>query len=351
MRTPPSAQAPSAVVLVRPHRFSPNPATTTDNAFQSTDPTRDAAALAADAYAEATGVADALRATGVRVHVFEDTDDHRPDAVFPNNWFSTHAGGRVALYPMYSPSRRTERRADVVDLLARTYRVQEVVDYSPLEHDDVFLEGTGAMVLDHLDRVAYTARSHRANPDALFRFCSQFGYEPLVVDAADGDGTPIYHTNVLMCIATDVALVGLDLITAPAQRRLVAERLRASGRRVVALDERQVREFAGNAIEVRGRRGRVLVMSTRAAASLTAPQRRAIERTTPILALDIPTIELAGGSVRCMVAGIHLSPRDVRPARASRERVSGARTGVLETGHGTVDPLRHQPALGAGQPG
>ncbi|BDZ41899.1 hypothetical protein GCM10025865_11980 [Paraoerskovia sediminicola] len=313
-----SAQAPSAVVTIRPHRFSPNPATTTDNAFQGTDPTRDEVSLASDAFREATAVADVLRAHGVRVHMFEDETSDRPDAVFPNNWFSTHAGGRIALYPMYSPSRRTERRPDVVRHLVETYRVQEVVDYSPLELDGTFLEGTGAMVLDHVDRVAYAARSNRANPDALHRFCSQFGYEPVVFDAADGAGQAIYHTNVLMCIASDVALVGLDLITDPARRALVEGRLRASGRRVVALDEQQVRDFAGNAIEVRGRRGRLLVMSRRAAASLSPTQRRTIEKSCPIVDVDVPTIELAGGSVRCMIAGVHLAPREVGSRRSAR---------------------------------
>lgn len=309
MSAPASAQAPSAVVLIRPHRFAPNPATATDNAFQSVDPSRDTLALAADAHAEAGRVASALRSEGITVHLFEDEDSTRPDSVFPNNWFSTHPGGRVGLYPMFSPSRRTERRTDVIDTIKASYRVQEVIDYSALEHEEIFLEGTGAMVLDHLDRVAYTARSNRANPAALQRFCTQFGYEPVVFDAADDAGIAVYHTNVLMCIATDVALIGLELITSARQRDLLAHRLTASGREVIALSQRQVRDFAGNAIELRGRHGRLLAMSRRAERSLRPDQRRAIERSCPILALDIPTIELAGGSVRCMIAGIHLSAR------------------------------------------
>jgi hypothetical protein len=319
---PTSAQAPAAVVLIRPHRFAPNPATAADNAFQSIDPSRRPAAVAADAYSEVTAVVAALRSEGVTVHLFEDEDSTRPDSVFPNNWFSSHPGGRVALYPMFSPSRRTERRADVIETIKASYRVQELIDYSALEHEGTFLEGTGAMVLDHLDRVAYTCRSNRADPAALQRFCAQFGYEPLVFDAADDAGVAVYHTNVLMCIATDVALVGLDLIPSARQREVVADRLAASGREVIALSHQQIRDFAGNAIELRGRHGRVLAMSRRAERSLRPDQRREIERSCPILALDIPTLELAGGSVRCMIAGIHLSRRPA-PVRESSP-VAGA---------------------------
>lgn len=309
MTGPTSAQAPSAVVLVRPNRFAPNPATALDNAFQGLDLTRSGVMLAADAFAEAGAVAATLREHGVTVHLFEDDDGLRPDSVFPNNWFSTHPGGRIAIYPMFSPSRRTERRADVIEELKRLYRVQEIVDYSAFEHDGVFLEGTGAMVLDHLDRVAYTARSHRADPLALQRFCAGFGYEPFVFDATDERGMPIYHTNVLMCIATDIALVGLDLVRSEIQQEALVDRLEASGRSVIPLSTTQIREFAGNAIELRASSGRILAMSARALRSLTSTQRESIERNCPIVALDIPTIELAGGSVRCMIAGVHLAPR------------------------------------------
>ncbi|MGB5952834.1 MAG: arginine deiminase-related protein, partial [Ornithinimicrobium sp.] len=142
-----TSQAPSAAVLIRPHHFAPNPATAIDNAFQSEDHSRSPEQIAADAYTEVSGVADALREAGVKVHVFESTDATHPDSVFPNNWFSTHAGGYVAIYPMHSESRRIERRSDIIEMLKRDYRVQEVADYSGLEYDRIFLEGTGAMVL------------------------------------------------------------------------------------------------------------------------------------------------------------------------------------------------------------
>ena len=309
-----SVQSPSAVVLIRPHHFGPNPATAVDNAFQSTDPTRDAASIARDAYAESTRLAEALEAAGVQVHLFEDTESVRPDSVFPNNWFSTHPGGRIAVYPMYSPNRRTERRADIIELLKERFRVQDIIDFSGLEQDGLFLEGTGAMVLDHTNRVAYAASSHRADPLALERFCATFGYEPMMFFANDPSGIPVYHTNVMMCIATEFVLVGLSLIYDQRRRQEVAERLTEPGRELIELSADQVADFAGNAIELRSAEGRILVMSARAAASLSADQRAVIERSCRVLAVDIPTIELAGGSVRCMIAGILLDRRPVLTA-------------------------------------
>jgi len=304
-------QAPSAVVMVRPHHFSPNPDTAADNSFQALDDRRSADEIATDALREVTTAAETLRAAGVDVHLFDDHETTRPDSVFPNNWFSTHSGGHVAIYPMYSPSRRTERRVDVIDTLKEQFRVQDVIDYSGLEHDDVFLEGTGAMVLDHVTRVAYAVRSNRANPIALERFCTNFGYEPMAFDATDEAGVPVYHTNVMMTIATDFVMVGLDMIADAQRRRDVIERLTSPDRAVVGLSYEQINNFAGNAIELRGRDGRVLALSQRAHDSLTDEQRDVISRSCKLLPLDVPTIELAGGSVRCMIAGIHLDRRPV----------------------------------------
>jgi hypothetical protein len=306
-----SIQAPSAVVLVRPHHFRPNPLTAGDNVFQVTGATRESTAVATAAHAEVTRAAAALEAAGIRVHLFDDESPDRPDSVFPNNWMSTHPGGHVAIYPMYATNRRGERRSDVIDMLKQEYRVQDVIDYSGLELDDVFLEGTGAIVLDHASRIAYVARSHRADPIALERFCTNFGYEPMVFDAADPSGVPIYHTNVMMGIATDFALVGLELIQSPNRRAQVVDRLTAHGRVVIDLDFGQVCDFAGNAIELHAPGDRILALSRRAADSLRPDQLAIIERSCTLLPLDIPTIELAGGSVRCMIAGIHLDPRPV----------------------------------------
>ncbi len=312
-----SAQAPSAVILVRADKFLPNPATAADNAFQADPPEGESdQAISARALQEMDAVAQALRAVGVRVHVFDDEDHTRPDSVFPNNWISTHAGGKVAVFPMYASNRRHERRADVLELLKSQYRVQTIVDYSGLEPDGIFLEGTGAMVLDHVSRVAYTARSYRADTNVLERFCTDFNYEPMAFDAVDSDGVPVYHTNVMACVGTEVALMALDLIPDEQRREQVRERLTVNGRKVVALTEEQVREFAGNAVELcgrtpDGRRRYVMAMSARARRSLRPDQVAIIEESCEIVDVDIPTIELAGGSVRCMIAGVHLDRRPV----------------------------------------
>ena len=193
-----SVQAPSAVIMVRPHRFRPNQQTLADNAFQADTGELDLDRVAASAFDEVSRAADVLKSAGVTVHLFEDDSDDRPDSVFPNNWISTHSGGHVALYPMFTPNRRRERRGDIVEHLKARYRVQDVIDYSGLEYDDVFLEGTGAMVLDHEFRIAYAARSNRADPVALERFCTNFGYEPMLFDAVDAwswASTPDSSTN------------------------------------------------------------------------------------------------------------------------------------------------------------
>jgi hypothetical protein len=243
------------------------------------------------------------------VHIFEDEGSETPDSVFPNNWFSTHAGGHIAIYPMLAPVRRKERRADVIDMLKARYRVQDVIDYSGLEPDGLFLEGTGAMVLDHIDRVAYAVKSKRTDPIALERFCTHFNYEPIVFRAADENDVPIYHTNVLMCIATSFVMIGLDMISNRARRHEIVKRFASSGREVIALDAAQIGNFAGNAIELQGAQQRILAISSRALAALRQDQIDVIEQSTQLLPLDIPTIELSGGSVRCTLAGIHLSPR------------------------------------------
>ncbi len=311
-----SVQAPRAVVLIRPHRFRPNPHTRDDNAFQADDLRRTPEQIADAAYAEASCLADRLTQAGVRVHLFEDETASAPDSVFPNNWFSTHSGGRVAVYPMYSPSRQRERRSDILEMLKAEYRVQEVIDYSGLERDRIYLEGTGAMVVDHIDRVVYAARSNRTSPVALMRFCAQFNYEPMLFDAVDPAGRPVYHTNVLMCIGTEFAMIGLSAITDPVRRAQVRRRVEETGRIVIDLSAAQVREFAGNAIELTGSSGRVLALSARAMRALDEAQLRLIAASATPVPVGVGAIELAGGSVRCMIAGIHLARRDGHPAGA-----------------------------------
>lgn len=304
----PRDQAPSDVVMVRPHAFKPNPLTIADNAFQSREPLASPASVAKSAFHEVTAVVARLEQAGVRVLLFDDVGDLLPDSVFPNNWFSTHADGRIALYPMYSPNRRGERRTDIVDALRQRFRVSAIHDYSVLEDEEMFLEGTGAMVLDHVNRTAYIARSFRANDHAVSQVCRDLGYTPIVFATTDTRGTPIYHTNVMMSVGTTLALVGLDAIPDPSERSAVERRLATSGHEVVALTHEQIDNFAGNAIEVRGRAGLHLVLSQRAFESLTDVQLETISRHATPLPVAVPTIELAGGSVRCMIAGIHLPP-------------------------------------------
>lgn len=303
-----SPQAPSAAIMIRPHHFRSNPETSVDNTFQ-TQSNEEPEIIAQNAYQEVTQAVETLRQHGVRIDLFEDTNPKTPDSVFPNNWFSMHAGGHVALYPMFAENRRAERRYDIIEHLKQNFRVQDVLDYSGLEQDQLYLEGTGAMVLDHIDRVAYTAKSNRADQILLERFCAHFNYEPMMFDAVDAEGTAIYHTNVLMCIGTNFALIGLSMIQPEARAREVASRLAESGRKVIELSNEQIACFAGNAIELQGRQGRLLALSQTAFNALTAEQKHILEESVTLVPLAIPTIELAGGSVRCMIAGNHLSER------------------------------------------
>lgn len=300
-----AVQAPSHVVMVRPHRFSVNAATAGDNAFQKAAGVEDTDA-ARGAYDDATRLADALRQEGVSVSLFEDVSAESPDSVFPNNWFTTHPDGRMVLCPMYAPNRRQERRDDVVEHLRENFRVTQVLDWTAAEDYGQFLEGTGAVVIDHEQQVAYGCRSERLTAGLFTRFCREFGLQPVLFDAVDSSGQAVYHTNVMMSVGQSLAVVGSDLIRDPAEREKVLSLLRASGRTVVELSEEQVRAFAANVLQVRGDLGPVLAMSTTAEAALRADQREAIRAHSRILAVDVSTVEASGGSVRCMLAGVHL---------------------------------------------
>ncbi len=306
------SQAPSAVLMVRPRTFQPNPETAADNAFQSAGVTdvAERQSVAAQAQIEVAAVATALRGEGVAVLMFEDREGiDTPDSVFPNNWISTHDDGRVALYPMATPSRRRERRNDVVEGLRERYDVSQVLDLSPVELEGRYLEGTGALVLDHVHRIAYMARSGRASEAVLDQWCEAMGYSAEVFDTVDQAGQPIYHTNVVLTIATNFIVAGLNNIPDPAERARIAARLGEAGRDMIEIDQGQVAEFAGNGLELSGSRGHLFVLSSRALAALRSDQIAAIETSAHILAIGIPTIERSGGSVRCMLAGIHLPPR------------------------------------------
>ena len=296
--------------MIRPSRFYPNPETALDNAFQQEVEAESSDTLTARARAEFDEAVRTLSAAAVKVHVFDDTlAPEKPDAVFPNNWFSTHHDGRIALYPMYTPSRRAERRHDLIASLQQHYRVSGIVDYSPYEERGLYLEGTGSLVLDHENRIAYVSLSRRADRELLEKFCADFDYEPVTFQSSSDDGRPIYHTNVMLCVGTQFVLVGLEMIDDPAQRETVRSRLAATGKTVIALDRDQIANFAGNALELQNGHEKLLVLSVRAASHLTAAQRTTIERFARLLPLSLPTIELAGGSARCMMATVHLPLR------------------------------------------
>ena len=300
----------NSVLMVRPCQFYPNPETAADNAFQArVDRTADA--LSELARQEFDAAVQTLHAAGVNVHVFEDTTEpEKPDAVFPNNWISTHHDGRIVLFPMYSPLRRRERRQDIVEELRKHYRVTDVIDYSAFEDEDYCLEGTGSLVLDRLNRIAYVALSNRSNPKVIQRFAEDFSYEPVTFISIGSDGRPIYHTNVMMCIGTAFAMVGLEMIPNKAERQQVRARLEKSGKDIVELSPDQIANFAGNAIELHDTHGeKLLVLSKRADRALTEDQRERLSRYARLMPLELPTIELGGGSARCMIATIHLPLR------------------------------------------
>lgn len=302
-------QSTDSVLMVRPCRFSPNPETAADNAFQArVDYAADA--LSAVARKEFDAAVQTLRAVGVNVHVFEDTaEPEKPDAVFPNNWISTHHDGRIALFPMYSALRRRERRHDIIGELRKHYRVTEVIDYSALEEKGCWLEGTGSLVLDHLNKIAYVSLSNRSDPKVMQGFAEDFNYEPVAFTSIS-DGQPIYHTNVMMCIGTAFALVGLEMIPSKTERQQVRARLERSGKDIVELSPYQITNFAGNAIELHDGHGeKLLVLSQRAIRALTEEQRARLTRYVRLVPLELPTIELGGGSARCIIATIHLAPR------------------------------------------
>jgi hypothetical protein len=308
--TQPAVQSTNSVVMVRPRRFYPNPETAADNAFQR-KADHDSESLTLMARNEFDAAVETLRGAGINVHVFEDTaDPEKPDAVFPNNWISTHHDGRIALFPMYSALRRRERRRDIVDELGKHYRVTEVIDYSALEDEGCCLEGTGSLVFDHLNDIAYVSLSNRSNPKVIQRFTEDFNYTPVTFTSIGSDGRPIYHTNVMMCIGTAFAMVGLEMIPDNDQREMVRTQLEETGKEIVELSADQIANFAGNAIELHDGAGeKLLVLSSRAARALTNDQRQRLSGHARFVPLELPTIELAGGSARCMIATIHLQVR------------------------------------------
>ncbi|MFN2301789.1 MAG: citrulline utilization hydrolase CtlX [Gammaproteobacteria bacterium] len=303
-------QTTDAVLMVRPAAFGSNPETLDSNAFQH-PPDAPRAEIAKQALVEFDGVVEVLRAAGVRVCIVDDeSEPRRPDAVFPNNWLSTHESGTVVLYPMEAPSRRNEVRHEVVEALRTQfhYRVERVLDMTPWSSKGMHLEGTGSMVLDRVSRTAFACLSARTSVELLSEFCHELDYAPFAFQASDADGVPIYHTNVMMWVGTQAAAVCLDAVENAAEREKLATRLAHGGRTVLELSRDQMAAFAGNALELRSTDTHpVIAMSSRAAAALTDAQRHVLEAYARLAVSDIGTIETySGGSVRCMLAEIFL---------------------------------------------
>ena len=309
-------------MMVRPASFGWNPETAGSNRFQAPAPGGGEAAVVA--LAEFDALVAALGEAGVSVQVFADRREPPcPDAVFPNNWVSMHADGTVVLYPMLAPSRRRERRLDLLIELERRggYRVERLLDLTHHELRGQFLEGTGSVVFDHVTRTAYACRSPRTHTAVLEDLCAELGYEPFAFDAADATGAPVYHTNVMLSIGTGHALVCAAAVPVQ-QREALLEHLSASGRRVLTVDPAQMAAFAGNVLELRGAGDRrVLAGSRRALESLAPWQRDALAACVDRwVAVPVPTIEtLGGGSVRCMLAEIFLP----HPAHAAASAADG----------------------------
>jgi hypothetical protein len=302
-------QGTSEILMIRPVNFAGNPQTLASNRFQSESQIAAAEAQVAAAR-EFDGLADTLTKAGVHVHAFADTPEpHTPDSIFPNNWVSFHADGSVVLYPMLAENRRQERRADLLERLSVElgFRITRILDLTAHERDSKFLEGTGSLVLDRVNRIAYACISPRTDVDVLGDFAQQLDYEVVAFEAQDRGGTAIYHTNVLMCIGTHFAAVCSACIRED-ERDAVVGALRTTGHEIVDLSLEQLSEFAGNMLELRSTRGEPLIaMSQRALDSLSPQQRATLGRSGALIAAAIPTIEtLGGGSVRCMLAEIHL---------------------------------------------
>jgi hypothetical protein len=303
----PEAQCADAVLMVRPAAFGANPETAASNRFQQ------AGATPADAEAalrEFDGFAERLEAAGVEVIVAADSPSPpKPDACFPNNWVSFHADGSVVLYPMMAPSRRAERREAPVERVASAgFRIARRIDLSPLEARGEFLEGTGSLVLDRPNRIAYACRSPRTTPAALADFASALGYRVVAFGALGPDARPAYHTNVMMAVGEGFAVVCADSIPDARERAAVLGELERTGHAIVAIDAAEMNGFAGNLLALRSRHGEPLIAGSAAAWSALAPdKRRRLEGQGALVSAAIPTIErLGGGSVRCMLAEVFL---------------------------------------------
>ena len=304
-----SRETTNRILMIRPAAFGFNPETAASNAFQSDAGDRSAESIQAAALEEFDNMVARLRAAGVTVHVYQDSPEvPKPDAVFPNNWFSTHDTAAVVEYPLLGESRRAERQEGVVDLLKEVYRVGERFDFSHLEEKEIFLEGTGSIIFDRRHRIAYACISPRTHQEAFHEFCHRFNFEPVSFTAEDANGQEIYHTNVMMALGRDFVVICLDSVRRRSERKRLEEIFERTGKEIIDISFEQMNNFAGNMLQVHNADGDpILVMSQAAFDSLRADQIQRLEAKTHLLPVAIPTIEhYGGGSVRCMIAEVYL---------------------------------------------
>lgn len=302
-------QTTSHLLMIRPVNFSFNAETAVNNAFQvaSSDESDSAQAKA---LAEFEGFVSVLLDNGVDVTVINDTPDpYTPDSIFPNNWISFHEDGLICLYPMFAVNRRLERKPAVIEALGHKFSIHTALDFSSWEQQGLFLEGTGSMVLDRENKIAYACLSPRTDEKVLADFAEKMGYRTEIFTAADGQARPIYHTNVMMCVADRYIVICLDSLPVAAQREHVQATIKESGKEIIEISSDQMNHFAGNMLQVHNDKGeRLLVMSTQAYESLTPAQIARLTTFNRIVHSSLTTIETnGGGSARCMMAEIHLS--------------------------------------------
>ena len=294
------------ILMVRPYQFYFNQQTAANNFFQSNINIENANELA---IAEFDAMVEKLRAHQIKVNVIQDTKDpSTPDSIFPNNWVSTHEGGTLCLYPMFAQNRRAERKSTVIDFLESNYKIENTLDLTDLEKEGIFLEGTGSMVLDHQNKLAYGCLSERLDKNAFYEWCDKMQFKAIAFKAVDDKAQPIYHTNVMMCMANQFVVICLESIPNEQEKQIVLESFKKSNKEVIEISQDQLNHFAGNMLQVFDTNEKPhLIMSEQAHTSLDPAQLKSLEKYNPLLPISIPTIEaLGGGSTRCMMAEIYL---------------------------------------------
>ncbi len=306
-------QTTNTILMVRPISFRANEQTASNNYYQKTVDGKSPEKLQQLAEQEFDDYVEKLRSIGVNVVIYDSKDNlDTPDAHFPNNWISFHQNGTIGLYPMFAPNRRLERREDVLETIEeKGFKIDNVIDYTSAEDAGFFLEGTGSLILDRVNRKAYCALSARADEELFIEFCEDFEYTPIVFKAyqtVNGQRKEIYHTNVMMCIGETFAVICLDCIDDKKERKNVISNLKADGKELIIISEAQVANFAGNMLQVRGKNDKLyLIMSQAAYHSLSQGQIDTIEKHSAIISSSLQTIEACGGgSARCMMAEVFL---------------------------------------------